>query len=380
MTRYYFVEPLDTLMLRGNLAFGAGGEHGKAQLPPWPSVFAGAFRSAMLTADADALEAFEQGERPSGPIGHSLGDIHNPGAFRLTWLSLARAGNNKPEGVFNLPSDLIATKTDERIHLNALQPAALPGTCNSSQIRLPLTPLLKSDKQVKPQSARLDQSTLAAHLRGEPVSDPGVSELYQTETRLGIALDAVQRTAAEGKLYTTETIRFHAGCGFLVGLQGMEDALPDSGMLRLGGDGRGAVYRRVDYQPPQADLTAIGQHQAFRLILATPGIFTDGWLPPAIKEENNAYRLQTPRFSARLAAASVSRNETVSGWDLARNQPKLASKTAPAGSVYWFDQFSGDPAALSAWADQGLWDESPDPFRQAEGFNRAWLANWKPNP
>lgn len=380
MTRYYFVEPLDTLMLRGNLAFGAGGEHGRAQLPPWPSAFAGAFRSAMLATNPDAMQAFGRGEKPQGAIGDSLGDVDNPGAFRLSWLSLARINDNQPEGVFNLPGDLIATRAEDQLRFTPLQPAALPNGSGGSQTRLPLTPLLKTDRQVKPEAARLDQPALQSHLSGQPVGESEALELYKSETRLGIALDSSSRTAAEGQLYTTEAITFHPDCGFLVGIQGAGDALPDTGLLRLGGDGRGASYRRVIYQPPLADLTAIAKDRAFRLILATPGIFPAGWLPPGIKKDADSYRLQTPDFSARLAAASVSRNETVSGWDLAHKRPKTARKTAPTGSVYWFDHFSGDPDTLAAWVEQGLWGETPDRFRQAEGFNRAWLANWQPNP
>ena len=45
---YHFVQPLDVLMIRGNKSFGGEGQHGEAVMPPWPSLFAGAFRSALL--------------------------------------------------------------------------------------------------------------------------------------------------------------------------------------------------------------------------------------------------------------------------------------------------------------------------------------------
>lgn len=51
-TRYFFVEAIDVLMLRGNRSFGDAGQHGEALIPSWPSLFAGAFRSAMLAGDA----------------------------------------------------------------------------------------------------------------------------------------------------------------------------------------------------------------------------------------------------------------------------------------------------------------------------------------
>ncbi|PTQ80073.1 CRISPR-associated protein Cmr3 family [Nitrosospira multiformis] len=48
MTKYYHLRATDTLFIRGNLAFGESGEHGASELPPLPSLFAGAFRSAIL--------------------------------------------------------------------------------------------------------------------------------------------------------------------------------------------------------------------------------------------------------------------------------------------------------------------------------------------
>ena len=57
-TNYYFVEPLDVLMVRGNKSFGGDGQHGEAVMPPWPSLFAGAFRSALLSNDAQILSRF----------------------------------------------------------------------------------------------------------------------------------------------------------------------------------------------------------------------------------------------------------------------------------------------------------------------------------
>jgi len=50
---------------------------------------------------------------------------------------------------------------------------------------------------------------------------------------------------------------------------------------------------------------------------------------------------------------------------------------ASVGSVYWFDAFKGDTSKLAARVAGGLWGDSHDRQRHAEGFNRAWLAHWK---
>ena len=153
--------------------------------------------------------------------------------------------------------------------------------------------------------------------------------------------------------------------------------LPDSGRLRLGGDGKGATYTRCDYAPPAAP-PSIAADRRFRQILATPGIFTGGWLPDGVNGQGERdFRLQGEGFSARLACAAVPRFDTISGWVLANWRPKTAQRVAPAGSVYWFDRLEGDAGELAAWVASGLWGDNPDRQRRAEGFNRAWLANWK---
>ena len=225
----------------------------------------------------------------------------------------------------------------------------------------------------------LDAAGLAAHLAGNlPANTLKAADLFQRETRPGIALDAGSRTAQEGALYTTEAIAFKTATGFLVGIDGDAGLFASSGLLRLGGDGKGAAYKRIDFTPPATALADTAASRRFRVILATPGIFTGGWLPDGVTPPGERdFRLQGEGFSARLVCAAVPRFDIISGWDLALRQPKTAQRVAPAGSVYWFDQLEGDVGKLAAWVASGLWGHNCDKQRRAEGFNLAWLANWK---
>ena len=203
--------------------------------------------------------------------------------------------------------------------------------------------------------------------------------LYKPETRLGIALDAASRTASDGALYTTEAIGFKNGAGFVVGVRGAGDLLAAEGMLRLGGDGKAARYREVPFDPPAAVVPHAGGR--FRMLLTTPAVFSDGWLLTGVVPEGASMRLRGPGFSARLACAAIGRHEVVSGWDLAQWRPKTAQRAAPAGSVYWFDEFDGDGGKLAGWVAGGLWPEnetlsSERQQRRAEGFNNALLCAW----
>jgi CRISPR-associated protein Cmr3 len=395
-TVYFYVRPTDSLFVRGNLAFGDGGEHGASLMPPPPSLFAGAFRSALLGRDAQHLDSFlAQGRCTDERLHACLGTAAEPGAFAVRWISLAAesrtgaSGDGPVEAVTPLPADLLMLDTD----FARLQPRAAPSSVESSG-KLPLRATLIAAKQVKPAGGiHLRALGLRQHLLGqlpEAVHSLRAGQLYRRDPRLGIGLNADARSAEEGLIYTTEGFAFSpdgagtdtpspfTSTGFLVGLDGVADLMPDRGVLRLGGDGRSAQYRRVDFQPPRIMAAALGNDQ-FRLLLQTPALFDQGWLPNGVERQGDGLHLQGDGFRARLACAALERREVVSGWDLFQWAPKPAQAAAPAGSVYWFDQFEGDFDKLAAWVETGMWPENPDTHhraRRAEGYNRALLGAW----
>ncbi len=291
-TTYYYVRPTDSLFVRGNLAFGDSGEHGTGLMPPPPSLFAGAFRSALLGRDAVQLAAFVDGGRCTNPaLAQCLGTPTAPGDFSITWLSLAgntgTEANPQPEPISPLPADLaVLGKTFTQL----LPKPVAQGVQSAGD--LPLRATLYSAKQEKPTGGMyLNEEGLNLHLQGQtPKQAHGVpsSHLYQRDPRLGIGLNADARTAEEGQIYTTEGYAFSpsptqvdshgwanpqfASTGFLVGIQGVADLMPTlmptEGVLRLGGDGRSAHYRQVAFTPPQFP-DSIATHKRFRLILQT---------------------------------------------------------------------------------------------------------------
>ena len=83
----YFIEPVDVLFLRGNKLFGDPGSFGESLVPPWPSVVAGAVRSALLAARGYDLAAFARGEIAGDA---ELGTPAVPGTFTVTAFDVAR--------------------------------------------------------------------------------------------------------------------------------------------------------------------------------------------------------------------------------------------------------------------------------------------------
>jgi CRISPR-associated protein Cmr3 len=396
MSTTHFIEPLDVLFLRGNKLFGDAGSFGESLIPPWPSVAAGAIRSALAVHKGIDLARFARGEERDP----ELGTPAEPGPFTVTAFHLARRhGEGRVEPLFPLPADLVVAEGDRGdTVVRRLAPGALPGTIASSY-GLPLLPVLAEPERGKPvRGDWLTEAGWRACLGGKtPAADKLVpaSELWALDTRVGVGLDPARRRAANGRLFTVQGVAFAsqaaratADVGFLVRVAGA--VLPAGLTLRLGGDGRAALSWEVSFAWPEPDYAAIAAARRCRLILTSPAIFEHGWLPTGVRwEEGSSYRFDLHGVRGRLAAAAVPRAAVVSGWDLAQGRPKPARRVAPAGAVYWLDELDATSEALRRLVEHGLWDEprevsrSPaeglppaDGHRRSEGFNRLSLGRW----
>lgn len=389
-----FLEPLDVLFLRGNKLFGDPGSYGEALLPPWPSVAAGAIRSRML-ADAGAdLRNYATWPK-------ELGTPTEPGSFCVTAFQLARRGDDGTvSALYPLPADLLVSEAaDDKVNISPLTPHAASSGLQSSA-PLPLLPVLSEAARSKPVSDRwLSEAGWRQYLQGQTPSATDLaksSDLWQLDHRVGVGLDADQHRAADGRLFSVQAVAMikrgnrigtdkendkpilaDYNVGFLTAMTGAHP--PTCGTLRLGGDGRAAALSVVDWVLPEADFAAIARSGRCRLVLTTPGLFAAGWLPTGITPHaDGSYRFDLHGVKARLVSAAVPRAEVISGWDLAKWQPKAAQRAAPTGSVYWLDELHATPEALGKLAAEGLWSTPcEDATRRAEGFNRVALATWK---
>jgi len=380
MSRHFFITPHDVLFLRGNKLFGDAGSYGESLVPPWPSMAAGALRSALLVHDEIDLAGFA-----AGSVQHaSIGNVDQPGAFAISGFHLARKSGHGIETLHALPADLhviSANQDDDRSKLliRRLVPnASAPGIQTSASLAKLAT--LATDTQSKPETGLwLTQSGFADYLAGQiPQSDALVKsqQLLALDPRVGVALEAASGRARDGALFTSEAVALHDHVGFIAGAEGAE-GLPDRGLLRLGGDARAASFQQVEHQPAAISTEDILNTGRCRLVLTAPGIFDDGWLPPGMTCDGDSYRFELHGVSGRLVCAAVPRAEVVSGWDLAQRQPKPALRVAATGSVYWLEELAGDTSALCKLANHGLWPASAyDTQRRAEGFNRFVFATY----
>ncbi len=376
MSTWRFIQPVDTLTLRGNKLFGAAGDFGESGFPPRPSVLAGALRSLLLAQAGDQIEGFTQGQPlPDAELNRILGTPDKPGDFALRGVFPARRGaDGQVDLLWPLPADLLVFDTGKTVR--ALAPQVLPQDIQASTPEgLPMVAVLRQPEAAKPEGGwLLNPQGIAAYLAGKPIQAEhlvGQSGLWAREARIGIALSRASRTVEEGKLFTVEhTVPRqpeHGGpaTGLAVAVDGVGERLPTKGFLRLGGDGRTAQIVAMPAPELPVPLEMIQQTRRFKLVLTTPGVFAQGWRP----------RLPDG-LTARLVCAAVPRFEVISGWDLAAWKPKDAERAVPAGAVYWFEGLDGDPGKLAEWVAGGLWAHDSDRVRRAEGFNNALLAAW----
>lgn len=383
-----FIEPLDVLFLRGNKLFGEAGSFGESLVPPWPSVAAGAIRSALLVKKGLDAKAFAAGELDDP----ELGSCDKPGSFRVLGFHLARRhADGRIEVLRAPPSDLVVRRKDDgTLEVLRMRPHELKaGMLSSAATRLHA--ILPEPERGKPEGGYwLTESGWRAYREGRDIDARTqllrTADLWSLDLRVGVGLDPARRSAAEGKLFTVQAVsmrkpyhdakRPYDGA-FLVDTEGAR--LPDEFLVRFGGDGRAARAVSIPVAADEADLCEeIARAGRGRLVLTSPGIFAGGWLPTgASKDESGEIRFELHGVKARVACAAVARAEVVSGWDLAKGRPKPAQRAAPAGSVYWLEDLEATAEQLRKLVAHGLWSEpAENPLRRTEGFNRFTFAKY----
>jgi CRISPR-associated protein Cmr3 len=371
-----FLEPLDVLFLRGNKLFGDPGSFGESLVPPWPSVAAGALRSRMLADSRIDLAAFA-GDKVTHP---ELGKPASPGTFTVAAFHLARRlADGRVEILVALPADLVVSENAEgEPNVRALAPQPVGTGKIASSSPFAHLPVLAETTRGKPASGYwLTEAGWRAYLAGRlptPAQLVKAADLWAIDARVGVGLDAATGRASDGRLFSVQAVAMRAGFGFLAAVAGATP--PQTGSVGLGGDGRAAAVRPVTADLPEPDYKAIAAAKRCRLVLTTPGIFANGWVPTGMTQaDDGTLRFDLAGVQARVVCAAVPRFDTVSGWDLARWQPKPAERAAPAGSVYWLDELDATPDALRKLAAAGLWrNPCEDASRRAEGFNRLTIA------
>lgn len=174
-----------------------------------------------------------------------------------------------------------------------------------------------------------------------------------TRQDMHLAIEPKRGTASPSLLYgleTQETFWRHDGgmdeLGVWLRILHHQHS-PLSTWCRLGGESRWATIATASPDPfgfpKERYASYIGEHHPtrIRLLLMTPAVFKDGWLPDSFKLatdrlfHGSLHGLSHVDFSLR--AAFVPRAGAVSGWDFQKRAPKSSRLFVPVGAVYYLE-------------------------------------------
>lgn len=326
-SKWAFIEANDVLMFRDSRPFTAGANFtARSTFPPHPRTMQGFIRTHILESAGGDYQAFASGNGDA-LIHKVVGGIDKFGELSITGPFVARHDPKTGiERFFRAPFDLLQNKEDES--LSILQ----PGRQVSFTANVPFEgwrPLMKSMSGAGAEAdGWLSETNFRQYLTGKADGKLLPDEaIYQTETRVGLELDYSARRGAPGMFYHAEFIRPINHTGLLVGIENDQN-LFKSGTAYLGGEGRTARIEIPRFEPKSLITATEGR---IKIVLLTPAWFTNGWQP------DTAEGWSAWVGGGRLVSLAIGKPQLISGWDLARKEPRPIRHFLPAGSVFYFE-------------------------------------------
>lgn len=346
---------LDTLFFRESRPHETiGGSELTSLFPPPPRTVAGAIRTAVgesLGVDWLAfLNAAKNGKpyeiggvdlsRLIGGQGDDLGEL----ALEALWLV---HGN---ERLYPAPRFLMRKEDDfARLRISSGVHTYL------GRVRLPELPAEKVGYQPM-ENVWLTRAGLEKVLAGNL---PAASEvfdkepLFAEEPRLGIARNNSRRTVETGLLYQTCHVRPRRGVAIEADVAGLNEALLTNRIVRLGAEGRMAVFEAAPGPVFPAAPKPAKDTRGLIITLLTPARFVSSgkaaWLPPGFEpaEENGfgVWKGTINGIAITAHCAVIGKAQREGGWDMALHQPRAVQSLTPAGSCYYCTVDDGNIAA-----------------------------------
>ncbi len=361
-----FIEPNDVLMFRDGRPFAGGDDFfARGTFPPSPATIYGALRSHVLSTNWSEFNEFgkAEGQIPDN-IKKEIGTPNKLGALSLSQFTLAKRNSNCIEQFYTMPKDVVKEKGTDEDKIFTLAPTNITGSKTITDLPAGLYNVWhRSEKPMESVSGFLSSKGMGEYLSGEsPTVWDAPDKLYKSEERTGIRKSRETRSVKTSGLYSVEYFRLNKNTGFAVEVENTE-LLPSSGILRLGGDSRSARYSTEAWQDIPIDTikTKVAGNKLFKLVLTTPAIFKQGWLPGWITADT--MQGQINGIKVKLISACVGKPIGIGGYDFVKNMPKDMKKAVPAGSVYYF-VLVGDVNSLF----KNVWLKSISDEKSQEGF------------
>ncbi|MDR1070714.1 MAG: hypothetical protein LBL37_08050 [Gracilibacteraceae bacterium] len=279
----------------GEDTFGAG------MFPPFPSVVRGAARAGWL---------HENGS-------FDIADMENDPTKDCAVTEYALLLNGIPH--FPVPADHVWSEDDKTLIRCELQE-----NDGLSSLRTPFQLWVNADGKVIPAERRyISRSTLQNYLDGETITESvPLSDYITPESRIGVYKERGTGAVKQGMLYRSPLTRL-VGTGrntaaLAASISGADTV---SRLTRFGGENKVADF--TAYGGEISPNPAIDEDGGFKLYLATPAIFKNGYLP----------ELPVP---AELLTAAVYGCDSAGGFDMKAGRPKQTRRAVRAGSVYYY--------------------------------------------
>jgi len=361
------LEPLDVLMFRSSRPFFRGEQNVAESGPVSPLTFAGAVKTKILLdySPNPPREWWRKSEFRE--IAELIGSPEDGGKINLRCVAFSSLKNF--EEYFPLPLDIVFSENDDSAML--LKP--LEG--KPFELDTGFYSLTSESFYVGTKPGYLSREGLFKYLQGDvPVENQrffGASELYQYERRTGIALDKNKKTTEESMLYAADFFRLQHHVGFMVWLDEV-DGFAKEGLLRLGGEGRGCICRKLeDWKPDISKITEeVNKSYRFKLYFATPTVFSrkdnETWWCPNIKILEKELGVELS-----LVSAASGKPLMLGGWDAARGKQKPLMKAVPAGTVYFFKLKEGNKLREDLEMPLQISD-----YGASSGFGSAFMGVW----
>lgn len=391
-TIHLVIEPRDGWFFKTGQGWHVAGS-GRSKSFPWP--FPSTITGALRTAVGRGVEAV--GSR--GPLSAAEWATVASGVQLDTMLALRRKadpGSTEPwmaaHRLWPAPHDAVAVHREGGgSRIETLVPVAVTETVLGSGDAGDDLPLWWPVSENRGKPARMapwwSDSLFTEWLvdaRTRDLSDKDLMASPEQRRSVHVSLDVETGTVDEGKLFATEVVESRDtrkgewAIAIRGRVEGNESA--DIAPLVLGGNGYlgfpGSVSETL-FAMPEAVASAFerAKPRGLRLVAVTPAIFELGWLPDTLKRVDGAFLGHLPGVAEEvvLRAAFVGRPLQVSGWDVAREEPKPTTRLVPPGSVYFLERVDGAP--FSADDARALWLVGLGE-RQEEGFGRFVAGTW----
>jgi CRISPR-associated protein Cmr3 len=324
----YEIKALDTLFFRDGKPFNKGVETvADTIFPPFPSTIYGAFRTAYFNHN---MEIFQE------LLGTKQLNTEFDPTTKLKITNFFISEEESEKEYYPLPANVLSPTGKDKDNYDIKVLTQLSKTDLSDKNLA----VFENDSQIpyKYKFGYLNKGNFINYLsaRYDKIYDIDYESLFELEPKIGIAIDKNSHTSQDNNLYRIDLLRLKEDTVLKVEITGLD--LPDNFVMKLGGEGKYVAVKKVQHHTP---LPKPAIDKKFVIYLQTPAIFTQGWLPEWLSEDDYTGIIPHTGIKVKLITANIGKPLLIGGFDMAKNKPKPMFKAVPAGSIYLVELLAG---------------------------------------